>query len=56
MPDGGQARLGLVGYLVPAASEIPSMAVVLVESELPQTQGGCRGMGSRPAYSDGSGS
>ena len=44
--DEGQIRTAsLVDYLVPAASEIPDMQVVHVESESPTTLGGFRGMG-----------
>ena len=44
--DEGQIRTAsLVDYLVPAASEIPDMAVVHIESESPTTLGGFRGMG-----------
>jgi carbon-monoxide dehydrogenase large subunit len=35
----------LAEYLVPAASEVPSIAVEHVETELPATEGGFRGMG-----------
>ena len=44
--DEGQIRTAsLVDYLVPAASEIPDMQVVHIESESPTTLGGFRGMG-----------
>ena len=42
----GQILTGsLVDYVVPAASEIPSMQVVHLQSESPTTLGGYRGMG-----------
>ena len=42
----GQVTTGsLVDYLVPSACEIPPMLVVHLESELPTTLGGFRGMG-----------
>jgi carbon-monoxide dehydrogenase large subunit len=44
--DQGQLQsASLVDYLVPAASEIPPMQVVHLETESPTTLGGFRGMG-----------
>jgi carbon-monoxide dehydrogenase large subunit len=44
--DQGQLQTGsLADYLVPAASEIPPMQVVHLETESPTTLGGFRGMG-----------
>ena len=43
--DGQLHTASLVDYLVPAASEIPPMQVVHLETESPTTLGGFRGMG-----------
>ena len=44
-PQGQVQTASLVDYLVPAASEVPPMTVVHLESESPTTLGGYRGMG-----------
>jgi carbon-monoxide dehydrogenase large subunit len=44
--EAGQLKTAsLVDYVMPAASEIPPIEVVHIESEQPKTLGGFRGMG-----------
>lgn len=43
--DGQIVTASLADYLLPVASSVPPIAIVHIEAELPQTEGGFRGMG-----------